>query len=80
MRASLLLLARSKLRSADAAVSDIAPGSTVLSGGFGLCGIAENLLAALRRRGVGGLTVVTNNGGVSGFGVGLLIESKQVKR
>ena len=55
-------------------------GSTVLSGGFGLCGIAENLIAGLVAKGTRDLTVVTNNGGVSDFGVGLLLGNGQVKR
>jgi 3-oxoacid CoA-transferase subunit A len=55
-------------------------GMTIMSGGFGLCGIPENLIVALRDSGVGNLTVISNNAGVDGFGLGLLLESKQTKR
>jgi 3-oxoacid CoA-transferase subunit A len=55
-------------------------GMTVMSGGFGLCGIPETLIAEIRRSGVGGLTVISNNAGVDGFGLGLLLQSRQVKK
>lgn len=55
-------------------------GMTVMSGGFGLCGIPENLIAALRDSGATGLTVISNNAGVDGFGLGLLLESRQIKK
>ncbi len=70
----------SKQMCAQDAAALVKEGSTVLSGGFGLCGIAENLLAALKRQNTRNLTVVTNNGGVKDFGVGLLIANGQVKR
>jgi len=53
---------------------------TIMAGGFGLCGIPENLIAAIRESGVTGLTVISNNAGVDGFGLGVLLESKQVKK
>jgi 3-oxoacid CoA-transferase subunit A len=53
---------------------------TVMSGGFGLCGIPENLIAALRDSGVKGLTVISNNAGVDGFGLGQLLETRQIKK
>lgn len=53
---------------------------TILAGGFGLCGIPENLIAALRDSGVSGLTVVSNNAGVDDFGLGLLLHTKQIKK
>ncbi|MDE1149163.1 MAG: CoA transferase subunit A [Azospirillaceae bacterium] len=53
---------------------------TVMAGGFGLCGIPENLIEAIRLSGVTGLTVVSNNAGVDGFGLGLLLETKQIKK
>jgi 3-oxoacid CoA-transferase subunit A len=53
---------------------------TIVSGGFGLCGIPENSIAAIRASGVKGLTVVSNNAGVDGFGLGLLLETRQVKK
>ncbi len=55
-------------------------GATILMGGFGLCGIPENLIAALRRKGTKDLTVVSNNAGVDDFGIGLLLQNKQVKK
>ena len=55
-------------------------GMTIVSGGFGLCGIPENSIAAIRAAGVKGLTVVSNNAGVDGFGLGLLLETRQVKK
>jgi 3-oxoacid CoA-transferase subunit A len=55
-------------------------GMTVMSGGFGLCGIPENLIIALRDSGVQGITVISNNAGVDGWGLGLLLESKQIKK
>nr|XP_011722427.1 succinyl-CoA:3-ketoacid coenzyme A transferase 1, mitochondrial-like isoform X1 [Macaca nemestrina] len=62
------------------AVKDIPDGATVLVGGFGLCGIPENLIGALLKTGVKGLTAVSNNAGVDNFGLGLLLRSKQIKR
>ena len=53
---------------------------TVMSGGFGLCGIAENLIAALRDSGAKGLTVISNNAGVDGFGLGQLLETRQIAK
>jgi 3-oxoacid CoA-transferase subunit A len=64
----------------DAAVSRIEDGATILLGGFGLCGIPENLIAALRRRGSKRLTLVSNNAGVDDFGIGVLLEGQQVKK
>jgi len=55
-------------------------GMTVMSGGFGLCGIPENLIAGLRDTGVKGLTVISNNAGVDGFGLGQLLETRQIAR
>jgi 3-oxoacid CoA-transferase subunit A len=53
---------------------------TLLVGGFGLCGIPENLIDALKRKGVKGLTCISNNAGVDDFGLGLLLQSKQIKK
>jgi 3-oxoacid CoA-transferase subunit A len=64
--------------SADAAVEDIAAGSTIMLGGFGLCGIPENLIAALVRRRIGGLHTISNNMGVDGFGMGLMLEAGMI--
>ncbi|HTP76186.1 MAG TPA: CoA transferase subunit A [Rhizomicrobium sp.] len=55
-------------------------GMTVMSGGFGLCGIPEKLIAALRDSGVKGLTVISNNAGVDDFGLGLLLQTRQIKK
>ena len=60
---------------ADEAVANVFDGATVMLGGFGLCGIPENLIAALVRKGVKGLHTISNNMGVDGFGMGLMLES-----
>src|SRR6266700_6650839 len=65
---------------ADAAVADIPDGATIMVGGFGLCGIPENLVDAIRRKGAKNLTVMSNNAGVVGFGLGLLLESRQIRK
>mmetsp|Transcript_15761 Transcript_15761/g.43060 ORF Transcript_15761/g.43060 Transcript_15761/m.43060 type:complete len:533 (+) Transcript_15761:84-1682(+) len=64
----------------DEAVKDIRSGSTICVGGFGLCGIPENLIAALARSGATDLTAVSNNAGVDNFGLGVLLQSKQIRR
>jgi 3-oxoacid CoA-transferase subunit A len=66
------------VRTALEAVADIAPGSTVMLGGFGLCGIPENLIAALVERRVTGLNTISNNMGVDGFGMGLMLEAGMI--
>jgi len=66
------------MASSAKAVADIASGSTVMLGGFGLCGIPENLIAALVSRGVQGLHTISNNMGVDGFGLGLLLEAGMI--
>ena len=65
------------MESADEAVADIQPGSKLLVGGFGLCGIPENLIGALLKTNVKDLTLVSNNAGVDIFGLGLLLKQKQ---
>uniref|UniRef100_A0A8C3XHZ6 Succinyl-CoA:3-ketoacid-coenzyme A transferase n=1 Tax=Chelydra serpentina TaxID=8475 RepID=A0A8C3XHZ6_CHESE len=62
------------------AVKDIPDGATILVGGFGLCGIPENLIGGLLKTGVKGITAVSNNAGVDDFGLGLLLQTKQIKR
>jgi 3-oxoacid CoA-transferase subunit A len=62
------------------AVQDIGDGSTLLLGGFGLCGIPENCIASLVKKGVKNLTCVSNNAGVDDFGIGLLLQQKQVRK
>jgi len=65
---------------ADEAIQDIQDGATIMVGGFGLCGIPENLIAALARKLVKGLTVISNNAGVDDFGLGVLLRNRQVKK
>src|SRR5712692_3633174 len=65
---------------ADACVADVRDGASILVGGFGLCGIPENLIAAVRRKGVKNLTVISNNAGVDTFGLGQLLETRQIRR
>ncbi|MGI9103412.1 MAG: CoA transferase subunit A [Terriglobales bacterium] len=65
---------------ADEAIRDIQDGATILVGGFGVCGIPENLIAALVRKGVKNLTTISNNAGVDDFGLGLLLRNKQVRK
>ena len=69
-----------RLKSADDAIANLQDGATVLMGGFGLCGIPENLIAAVRRKGTKNLTVVSNNAGVDDFGIGLLLQNRQVMK
>ncbi len=66
--------------SADDAVKDVRDGATLVVGGFGLCGIPENLIAALVRRGIKNLTCVSNNAGVDDWGLGLLLQSRQIRK
>jgi 3-oxoacid CoA-transferase subunit A len=69
-----------RVAGAEAAIANIKDGATILLGGFGLCGIPENLIAALRKKGTKDLTLVSNNAGIDDFGIGLLLQSKQVKK
>ncbi len=64
----------------DEALAGLRDGMTVIAGGFGLCGIPEGLIAQIRRMGVRDLTVVSNNCGVDGFGLGILLEDRQVRK
>jgi 3-oxoacid CoA-transferase subunit A len=66
--------------SADEAVADFFDGATLMAGGFGLCGIPENLIAALRRKGTKGLTIISNNCGIDDKGLGILLANGQVKK
>lgn len=68
------------VKDAREAVKDIKDGSTLMVGGFGLCGIPENLIEALRESGVKNLTVISNNAGVDDYGLGLLLQTKQIKK
>jgi 3-oxoacid CoA-transferase subunit A len=66
--------------SADEAVADFFDGATMMAGGFGLCGIPETLIAALRRKGVKGLSIISNNCGIDDKGLGILLANGQVKK
>lgn len=65
---------------ADEAIADIPNGATLMLGGFGLCGIPENCIAALVRKGIHTLTCISNNAGVDEFGLGLLLKTRQIKK
>jgi 3-oxoacid CoA-transferase subunit A len=68
------------LASAEEAVERIPDGATIMMGGFGLCGIPETLIAALKARGTSGLTVISNNAGIDDFGIGVLLRTRQVRK
>lgn len=65
---------------ADEAIKDIENGSTIMLGGFGLCGIPENCIAAMVRKNIQQLTCISNNAGVDDFGLGLLLKTRQIKK
>ena len=65
---------------ADEAIRDIPDGATLLVGGFGLCGLPENLIKALQRKGTKDLTVMSNNAGTSDYGLGLLLRTRQIRK
>lgn len=62
------------------AIHDIHDGATLMVGGFGLCGIPENLIAAVKKKGVKGLTVISNNAGINEFGLGMLLQTRQIRK
>lgn len=66
--------------SADEVVADIKDGSRILFGGFGLCGIPEKMIDAIKRKGIKDITAISNNGGVDNYGLGLLLQTKQLSR
>jgi len=68
------------ITSAEEAIRDIPDGATIMIGGFGLCGIPENLIRALVHKGTKGLTTISNNVGVDGYGMGLLLAAGQIRR
>jgi 3-oxoacid CoA-transferase subunit A len=68
------------VRDADEAVRDVRDGATLLIGGFGVCGVPENTIAALVRSGVKDLVCISNNAGIDDFGIGLLLQRRQVKK
>ncbi len=65
---------------ADEAIRDIPSGATLMLGGFGLCGIPENCIAAIVKKGINNLTCISNNAGVDDFGIGLMLQQRQVKK
>ena len=67
-------------KNADEAVKDIADGATIMMGGFGLCGIPENCIAALVKKDVKNITCISNNAGVDDFGIGLMLKNRQLKK
>ncbi len=69
-----------RVKDADDAVRDIPDNATLMLGGFGLCGIPENCIDALLKKGIKGLTCISNNAGVDDFGIGLLLKTRQVKK
>lgn len=68
------------VRNAEEAIASIKDGDVLMLGGFGLCGIPENCIAALVKKGVKNLTCISNNAGVDDFGIGLMLQKKQVKK
>ncbi|MCU0421556.1 MAG: CoA transferase subunit A [Bacteroidia bacterium] len=68
------------VKNADEAIADIQDGAVIMLGGFGLCGIPENCIAALVKKGTKNLTCISNNAGVDDFGIGLMLKTKQVKK
>jgi 3-oxoacid CoA-transferase subunit A len=68
------------VQNADEAIATIKDGQVLMLGGFGLCGIPENCIAALVKKNIKNLTCISNNAGVDGFGIGLMLEQKQVKK
>ena len=64
----------------DEAIRDIPDGAVIMLGGFGLCGIPENCITALTRKGVRDLTCISNNAGVDDFGLGLLLKTRQIRK
>jgi len=68
------------IKDAETAIADIKDGMTLMVGGFGLCGIPENCIAALVKKGTKNLTCISNNAGVDDFGLGLLLQTKQIKK
>jgi 3-oxoacid CoA-transferase subunit A len=69
-----------KVANAEEAIKDIHDGSVIMLGGFGLCGIPENSISALVKKGVKNLTCISNNAGVDDFGIGLMLKTRQVKK
>jgi 3-oxoacid CoA-transferase A subunit len=71
---------RKVVRDADEAVASVPDGATIMMGGFGVCGVPEHLIAALHRKGVRNLTIISNNAGTDDHGVGLLLKARQIRK
>lgn len=69
-----------RIASADEGIADLRDGMTIMMGGFGLCGIPEKLIDAVWHKGTCELTIISNNAGIDGFGIGLLLQNRQVKK
>src|SRR5260370_8713496 len=69
-----------RIASADAAIAKLTDGATILVGGFGLCGVPEHLIDAVRRKGTKNLTIASNNAGTDNAGLGLLLQNRQIKK
>lgn len=76
----LIAMINKVVPNADEAIKDITDNCTIMFGGFGLCGIPENCISALVRKGVKGITAISNNAGVDDFGLGLLLKTRQIKK
>ena len=68
------------VRDPRAAIADVQDGATIMVGGFGLCGVPEDLINATREKGVKNLTIISNNAGIDGLGVGILLEARQIRK
>jgi 3-oxoacid CoA-transferase subunit A len=77
---SKLFMINKEVKNADEAIKDIVSGMTLMLGGFGLCGIPENCISALVKKGINELTCISNNAGVDDFGIGLMLKNRQVKK
>src|ERR1022692_3744751 len=75
-----LIIMNKQIAGPEEAIKDIQDNMTIMLGGFGLCGIPENCIAALVKKGIKGLTCISNNAGVDDFGLGLLLKGKQIKK
>ena len=74
------MMINKQVKNAEEAIADLNDGQTIMLGGFGLCGIPENCIAALVKKGVTNLTCISNNAGVDDFGIGLMLQQRQVKK
>lgn len=80
MKLVTTIMINKQVKTAEEAIVDLYDGQTIMLGGFGLCGIPENCIAALVKKGIKNLTCISNNAGVDDFGIGLMLHKKQVKK